>query len=229
MLDESIASQLDVVCTCDLKRQARNTCHKWFLEPIERKAPYNDGIGWEQLLRLPWVMRTVLAERMLWCKGAYAGQIDLTDCHGYAPGIYQLDAKSLKALSRVFHFTLPNKLWSSSDEVRHCVEDAESGAYCCATCRQPLESIHGTSPDEPTTGKAYVGNKGITKSPARDKELIRALGGPAAVARLIGLNPSNGGTQRVQNWTYRGIPSAIRLQHMDVFGKPEGQEARDVA
>lgn len=146
MLDESIASQLDVACACDLKRQARNTCHKWFLKPIERKASYGQGIGWEQLLRLPWVMRTVLAERMLWCKGAYAGQIHLSDCHGYVPGIYQLDAKALKALTRVFNFAVPDKAWSPTDEVRHCVEHAEAGAYCCAAEREPLDQVHGESP-----------------------------------------------------------------------------------
>lgn len=69
-----------------------------------------------------------------------------------------------------------------------------------------------------------MGCNGGMKDSIPDKELIRALGGPAAVARLIGLNPSKGGTQRVQNWTYRGIPAAIRLQHLDVFGMPEGQE-----
>lgn len=55
--------------------------------------------------------------------------------------------------------------------------------------------------------------------PNPDKKLIADLGGPAAVARKIGLDPSNGGVQRVYNWMTRGIPSAIRLDHLNIFGK----------
>lgn len=53
-----------------------------------------------------------------------------------------------------------------------------------------------------------------------DAALIAALGGPAEVARKLDLDPTKGGVQRVQNWTVRGIPAAVRLQHLDVFGQP---------
>lgn len=55
-----------------------------------------------------------------------------------------------------------------------------------------------------------------TKHP--DAKLIEELGGPAAVARLLDLDPSAGGVQRVQNWTVRGIPLLLRFQRTDVFG-----------
>jgi len=51
-----------------------------------------------------------------------------------------------------------------------------------------------------------------------DKQQIIDLGGPAAVARMLGLDPSKGGVQRVQNWMARGIPAQVRLDHFDVFG-----------
>ncbi|HEV2540231.1 MAG TPA: hypothetical protein VGU03_11040 [Frateuria sp.] len=60
----------------------------------------------------------------------------------------------------------------------------------------------------------------MTKKHA-DAALIQALGGPAEVARLLDLDPANGGVQRVQNWTSRGIPPAVRLQHLDIFGQPQ--------
>ena len=52
-----------------------------------------------------------------------------------------------------------------------------------------------------------------------DSALIDKLGGPARVADLIGLT-SKGRAQRVHNWRTRGIPAAVRLQHLDVFGLP---------
>lgn len=51
-----------------------------------------------------------------------------------------------------------------------------------------------------------------------DKALIAQLGGPAKVAELLGLE--KGGTQRVHNWTTRGIPPAVRLQRPDLFPLP---------
>ncbi|WP_083488032.1 hypothetical protein [Stenotrophomonas koreensis] len=50
-----------------------------------------------------------------------------------------------------------------------------------------------------------------------DSELIEKLGGPANVARRLGFDMP-GGTQRVQNWKYRGIPPLIRVTRPDVFG-----------
>jgi hypothetical protein len=49
-----------------------------------------------------------------------------------------------------------------------------------------------------------------------DAELIANLGGPTKVAELLGL-PKFGGAQRVQNWLYRGIPSAIKVKRPDLF------------
>lgn len=66
---------------------------------------------------------------------------------------------------------------------------------------------------------------------AADKALIQELGGPAEVARKLGFDPADGGVQRVQNWTVRGIPAAVRLKHLDLFGQPaqEPQSAKGSA
>lgn len=53
-----------------------------------------------------------------------------------------------------------------------------------------------------------------------DKAVIAALGGPAELARGLGL-PIVGGVQRVQNWTTRGIPAAVRLKHFSLFAEAE--------
>lgn len=50
----------------------------------------------------------------------------------------------------------------------------------------------------------------------RDKELIEALGGPAKVAALLGLE-KHGGVQRVHNWKTRGIPAAVKVARPDLF------------
>ena len=50
----------------------------------------------------------------------------------------------------------------------------------------------------------------------KDAELIRQLGGPAAVARLLGL-PKEGGVQRVHNWLTRGIPASVKVSRPDLF------------
>ncbi|WP_337054021.1 hypothetical protein [Pseudoxanthomonas sp. USHLN014] len=60
-----------------------------------------------------------------------------------------------------------------------------------------------------------------------DAELIQRLGGPAAVAKLLGFE-GKGSLQRVHNWTTRGIPEVIRLRRQDVFGPapaPKGEAA----
>jgi len=49
-----------------------------------------------------------------------------------------------------------------------------------------------------------------------DKQLIENLGGARAVAKLLGFNDRNG-TQRVHNWTTRGIPAKVKLDHADIF------------
>lgn len=48
-----------------------------------------------------------------------------------------------------------------------------------------------------------------------DAALIDGLGGPAKVARLLGFEVH--GTQRVFNWRRRGIPSAVKVSHPDLF------------
>ena len=53
-----------------------------------------------------------------------------------------------------------------------------------------------------------------------DKTIINSLGGPTKVALLLGLDPKNGGVQRVQNWLTRGIPAAVKIKHPDLFLRP---------
>jgi hypothetical protein len=56
-----------------------------------------------------------------------------------------------------------------------------------------------------------------------DAQIIDDLGGPAKVAGILKFRPESG-TQRVQNWKVRGIPSDIRLKHLDLFGFPSGND-----
>lgn len=49
-----------------------------------------------------------------------------------------------------------------------------------------------------------------------DRELIERLGGPTKVAELLGYQKF-GGVQRVQNWTTRGIPARVKLEHPEIF------------
>lgn len=55
-----------------------------------------------------------------------------------------------------------------------------------------------------------------TIDPSDDWELIQAMGGPAAVARMLGFKLPRG-IQRVQNWKTRGIPARILVDHAKVF------------
>ena len=57
-----------------------------------------------------------------------------------------------------------------------------------------------------------------------DRELIKKLGGPAKVARLLKFK-KNGGTQRVHNWITRGIPARVKLNNPDIF--PFEKSGRD--
>ncbi|MGC4396018.1 hypothetical protein [Hydrogenophaga sp. T2] len=54
-------------------------------------------------------------------------------------------------------------------------------------------------------------------TPISDAELIKSLGGPTKLAELLGYDKASGGVQRVQNWTTRGIPAAVKLQRPDLF------------
>lgn len=49
-----------------------------------------------------------------------------------------------------------------------------------------------------------------------DRELIQALGGPTQLAKRLGYQKP-GSVQRVQNWTVRGIPPAVKVAHPDIF------------
>lgn len=49
-----------------------------------------------------------------------------------------------------------------------------------------------------------------------DRELIDRLGGSAKVACILGFK-KDGGTQRVENWKKRGIPSHIKVQRPEIF------------
>lgn len=54
---------------------------------------------------------------------------------------------------------------------------------------------------------------------SEDSNLIEALGGPAKVAEMLGYE-KHGGVQRVQNWTVRGIPARVKLDHPEIFLRP---------
>ena len=66
-----------------------------------------------------------------------------------------------------------------------------------------------------------------------DTELIAHYGGPAKLARKLGF-PEQGGVQRIQNWTTRGIPPAVKVQFPEIFlnvpktpARGEAQEAAE--
>jgi hypothetical protein len=66
----------------------------------------------------------------------------------------------------------------------------------------------------------------MKRAPHPDKQIITAHGGVLELARKLGYDPARGGIQRVQNWTVRGIPARVRLEHADVFGPtPSKKEA----
>ena len=49
-----------------------------------------------------------------------------------------------------------------------------------------------------------------------DKDIIKQLGGPTAVAELLGMDKHNG-SRRVQNWLRRGIPWEVKATRPDLF------------
>ncbi|MDE2427015.1 MAG: hypothetical protein KGO96_14040 [Elusimicrobia bacterium] len=70
-----------------------------------------------------------------------------------------------------------------------------------------------------------------TKSPDQyhpDKAVIDALGGSTELARKLGLDPTAGGVQRVENWKSRGIPAAIRLEHFQLFSAAAAAAASEL-
>lgn len=50
-----------------------------------------------------------------------------------------------------------------------------------------------------------------------DAALIESLGGPTCLAKTLGY--LRNGTQRVHNWTKRGIPPSVKLNRPDLFLK----------
>ena len=50
----------------------------------------------------------------------------------------------------------------------------------------------------------------------KDAETIQTLGGPTAVAKLLGFE-TPGGARRVHNWLKRGIPTSIKVQFAEIF------------
>jgi hypothetical protein len=62
----------------------------------------------------------------------------------------------------------------------------------------------------------------------QDALIIKKLGGPAQVAELLGL-PKYGGVQRVQNWTVRGIPSHVKVEHPALFMPHLGLSGTNIA
>jgi len=49
-----------------------------------------------------------------------------------------------------------------------------------------------------------------------DAELIDALGGPAALAKLLNMKQA-GARQCVQWWKTRGVPDSVKLEHPSIF------------
>ncbi len=67
-------------------------------------------------------------------------------------------------------------------------------------------------------------NRRMESSEHPDWALVTGLGGPTKVADLLGL-PKDGGVQRVQNWKFRGIPSAVKVEWPDLFMKAAAARA----
>lgn len=59
-------------------------------------------------------------------------------------------------------------------------------------------------------------SKDFNTSLTEDRRLIQALGGPTQLAKRLGYQKP-GSVQRVQNWTVRGIPPAVKVAHPDIF------------
>lgn len=62
-----------------------------------------------------------------------------------------------------------------------------------------------------------------------DWQLILDLGGPTAVAKLLGYDLKRGGVQRVHNWRERGVPPSVKIAFPLIFlqGIAQCQDASD--
>lgn len=54
----------------------------------------------------------------------------------------------------------------------------------------------------------------MDKQIEQDKLLLKSLGGYSEVARMLETSP-----QRVFNWSRRGIPASVKLEHKELFLK----------
>ena len=54
----------------------------------------------------------------------------------------------------------------------------------------------------------------MDKQIEQDKLLLKSLGGYSEVARMLKTSP-----QRVFNWSRRGIPAFVKLEHKELFMK----------
>jgi len=60
-----------------------------------------------------------------------------------------------------------------------------------------------------------------------DAERIKALGGAAKLAVLLGYDKEDGGVQRVHNWISRGIPAKVKVERPDLFLRPIEEIVRE--
>ena len=57
----------------------------------------------------------------------------------------------------------------------------------------------------------------LFNSRMNDAQLIKSLGGPTKLARMLGYEGAPG-ARRVHNWIKRGIPPRVKLENMEIFG-----------
>lgn len=57
-----------------------------------------------------------------------------------------------------------------------------------------------------------------------DKEVIKSLGGPGALASKLGYS-----FQRVKNWEYRGIPAKQKLDHPELLMPELAEKSKQAA
>lgn len=61
--------------------------------------------------------------------------------------------------------------------------------------------------------------------PQESRNLISAVGGDIAFARILGMDGSGGIAQRVNNWKRRGIPVAVCLEHYETINRLKAEAA----
>lgn len=58
------------------------------------------------------------------------------------------------------------------------------------------------------------------------KALIDKVGGPAELAKLLGIDGEKWWPQRINNWKSRGMPPAVVLEHYDVIQSLRAEKRR---